>query len=270
MPLAVAIPTMDGKWRWSVGRFSPGAKNNKEHAMDPERFDHFVSRLGARLSRRTLGGLAIGVAASLRREQASARKKKKRACAKQCADGCCTSTFGRCIHPAQQGGGRCGIGGELCHACDDDQCRPLGGVCEVNAECCEDFPNLLECQDRRCCKPVLQPCTTPEGCCPQLICDRSALETHLACRGTWGAPCSDTDQCGVGRFCSRGRCRSALNMPCELDEHCSEANYLCRVVPGYLPDKVCCLSSGSFCIFGQGGENQQCCSGHCNENEQCA
>ena len=247
--------------------------------MDAEQFDRWTQDFDGRIARRGLGGIVLAVLSSttIVAESPAKRKKKKKKkkptppvpCAAHCADWCCTGEFGQCIRPAQQGGARCGHGGERCAPCGSDACRPLGGVCVVDAECCDDGVNLLECQDQHCCKPAGQPCTTTQGCCPQLQCSRGpSLESELKCRGTWGALCHDYTECMDGRNCQRGRCCAPLNMPCELDEHCCESTYLCRVVDVFGPDKVCCLPPGAFCI--QEGENQACCSGHCTASQQCS
>jgi hypothetical protein len=244
--------------------------------MSAERFDRWVQHLDRRVPRRGVGGIIL--AASILLTSASSgqtRKKKKRkkrpqACAARCAGGCCISEFGECVLPAQQGGARCGSRGEPCRACDSDECRPLGGVCDVDAECCDDGANVLVCRDQQCCKPIVQPCTTAQVCCSQLVCARSNLDPELLCRGTWGSPCTaEVAHCMEHTICRGGRCCAPLNQPCETDANCctNVGGELCRVVPGYLPDNVCCYPSGTFC-FGI-GENSACCSGTCGEDQKC-
>lgn len=171
--------------------------------------------------------------------------------------------------PAQQGGSRCGTGGEQCRVCDDDACKPLGGTCDVNAQCCDDATNITECHDRHCCKPTGSTCTSTPGCCPDLICARGpGIDPALLCRGDYGAQCVSTSGCADGRYCNQGKCCAAQNFPCEIDGHCCAANEVCRVVDVFGPDKVCCLVSGAYC-FGI-GENQGCCSSLSNEDQTCA
>lgn len=258
--------------------------------MHADQFDRWTQNLDTRVARRGLSGIFLAALIGLSPLDGEAKKKKKKkkhkdkapvdpgqgpadpvtpTCAQQCPDGCCTSEFGDCVLPAQQGGAQCGSGGELCRVCDDDACKPLGGVCDVNAQCCDDGANPLACQDRHCCKAAFHPCETSDGCCPQLICTRSSLEPALQCRGTFGAPCSNTDGCREHSMCQTGRCCAPRNQPCELDEHCCAANEVCRVVPDYVPEKVCCMPAGegNFCI--QEGPNSACCSNQCGPNQHC-
>ena len=114
--------------------------------MDGSRLDSLARTLGSMKSRRTLTA-ALGVALGgplLAVVDAGAKKKKgkkrKKTCAQKCRDGCCTSKYGTCVRPAQQSGGQCGTGGEICRS------TGCAGMC-TNCRCSAADP----CPDGQCC-----------------------------------------------------------------------------------------------------------------------
>lgn len=115
--------------------------------MDGSQFDHLTRALGAVRTRRTAALLvgaslaapfarAVDVAGKRKKHK---RKKKKKTCASTCAHGCCTSTYGTCLPPAQQSTGQCGAGGEICHggcpACTAERACPAGQCCKGDGTC---------------------------------------------------------------------------------------------------------------------------------------
>ena len=115
--------------------------------MDGPQFDDITRSLDTTCTRRSvvaaLGALFGVVASSTLDTDAKKKKKKhrhrKKTCAQSCPNGCCTSTYGACIQPGQQSSGRCGTGGESCHAgcaeCTADRPCPEGQCCGGDGTC---------------------------------------------------------------------------------------------------------------------------------------
>jgi len=109
--------------------------------MDHSRFDQIARAVGVRSTRRSavtvLGGALV---VSLLTSTRSDAKKKKKKCKKKCKDGCCTSKYGKCIQPAQQGTTQCGSGGAICQrtgcpACTASIPCPANQCCTGNGTC---------------------------------------------------------------------------------------------------------------------------------------
>jgi hypothetical protein len=178
------------------------------------------------------------------------------ACAATCTGGCCTSEFGNCILPAQQGGSQCGASGELCHAC---VCRPLGGTCAHNNDCCTDPVLVVQCDEQHCCRPPGQLCGATDECCPQLSCAQSDFSSDMRCLGMAGSPCTHPSLCASGLICSTGHCCVNAGFACTQNSDCCAAAAVCQAVPGSGPNARCCLPAGGFCL-----SNGECCSGTCS------
>lgn len=116
--------------------------------MDGSRFDQLARTLNTLRTRRTAVGMlgaAFGLPA-LATLETSAKKKRKKPCARKCKDGCCIGKKGKCIRPDQQDTGRCGTGGEICRStgcvgtCPNCRCSstapcPTGQCCSGNGTC---------------------------------------------------------------------------------------------------------------------------------------
>lgn len=109
--------------------------------MDGSQVDRLARALGAVRTRRTAvaaftGALAVPVLAE---SGASGKRKSRKTCAKTCKDGCCTSTRGKCIKPAQQSTSRCGTGGGICQSsgctCNASRPCPAGQCCNAAGAC---------------------------------------------------------------------------------------------------------------------------------------
>ena len=111
--------------------------------MDEERFDRWTAGLGQSLSRRRLGGAAVGALTALGltgNAGAKKKKKKKKKPVATCPGGCrgneqCRS--GKCIDPAC---GECPAGQECIYGlCQDPTCSRIGEdiVCPLNETCCQ-------------------------------------------------------------------------------------------------------------------------------------
>ncbi|MCA9878249.1 MAG: hypothetical protein KC442_10725 [Thermomicrobiales bacterium] len=105
--------------------------------MDGSQFDHLARSLSLARTRRGVAALLAGAAATPLLV-ADARKhkkhKKKKKCARKCQDGCCTSTKGTCIRPAQQSATQCGTGGEICRTTGCVSARP-NDACSASNPC---------------------------------------------------------------------------------------------------------------------------------------
>jgi hypothetical protein len=250
--------------------------------MEPTRFDGLTKRfVDPKSRRRVLGGVFAALLAVplLDAHEAAARKRKKRKkrgrggtpnpgpvpCAVRCANGCCTGEFGECIGPAQQGGDRCGAGGDRCRACDNEECRPLGGTCTANDDCCPDPPFTNQCQASRCCRPMSQLCTTNDQCCPRLVCEKETdFDRETRCLGTAGVACAYFFNCAGTLACIGGRCCAPPGRDCAVADDCCQLGNLCQTTPLHGERRVCCGPSGTLCVT-----HGECCGGNC-AGGQCA
>lgn len=111
--------------------------------MEHSRFDRLARVLGNVQSRRTVvavvgGGFAAPLIAGF--GGSAKRRKRKKTCAKQCQNGCCTSKYGRCIELVQQSASRCGTGGGICQSSGCVECTPsrpcpAGQCCDGTGAC---------------------------------------------------------------------------------------------------------------------------------------
>lgn len=245
--------------------------------MDGDQFDLWVTHLQGQKSRRTFGaGLTGLLIASGMTETAEGKKKKHKKkkkptttttsttqapatpCAARCSAGCCTSAFGECIQPAQQGGARCGTGGAICQPC---QCKVLGDACLVNDICCTEGIEVIGCESSRCCRARGQLCNVNGECCPDATCiEESEFDPERRCLGLAGAVCSHPSGCAGSLTCRTGRCCFGSGSFCEAATECCDATALCQVnpTPGAGDRTRCCLPEGQFCLA-----TIDCCSGNC-------
>jgi hypothetical protein len=225
--------------------------------MEPTHFDGLTKRLADPSSRRrVLGGVFAALLAVplLDANEAGARKRKKRKkggrsgtpnpgpvpCSARCANGCCTSEFGECIGPAQQGGDRCGSGGEPCRRCQDS--TPCAANC--TAGCCtsefgECVPPDQQGGDRcgtggeRCracdneeCRPLGGACTANDDCCPEIPFTHQCQESR--CCRPMSQLCTTNDQCCPRLVCEKEtdfdqetRCLGTAGVACAYFFNCA-------------------------------------------------
>lgn len=110
--------------------------------MDGSQFDHLTRTLDQRRTRRLatlLFGTALVAPLAAVRDTAGKHKKRKKTCAKKCANGCCTSKYGTCVQLADQSASRCGSGGQICHGgcpeCTAERHCPSGKCCKGDGTC---------------------------------------------------------------------------------------------------------------------------------------
>ena len=117
-----------------------------------------------------------------------------------------------------------GSGSGCCHVCDDTQdppicvygddiCKPTGGICVDDADCCkgqclDDGTGVLRC-DPACIDTGL-PCTFSAECCETNCQDGTCLPPEDPCVPTGDACMTNADCCGG--LCLGGVC----DVPCEL------------------------------------------------------
>ena len=213
--------------------------------MDAKRFDRWTRGLDARISRRALsrGIVAALVTFGLAADTDAKKKKKKKkrppqpepeqACAETCANGCCTSEFGDCIAPAQQGGDplRHRAASSATSAARASASRWAKPVCHpmtaAQRSPSRRMPGAAAAAARS-----RELCTTTGECCPQLVCaPESDFDPELRCLGTNDAPCAFTRTAPTSSSAKRAAAASSTAWPCEIAEDCCSVEELCQVVP---------------------------------------
>lgn len=226
--------------------------------MDADRFDDALRRFST--SRRPLAGLVIGglFGAGLFNETAAKKKKK---CAKKCADGCCTSKHGKCIRPDQQSAAQCGTGGEICRA----NCVPPPGPPPV--------PPVPP-------SPPPPPCQTDNQCPTGLNCN-SAGQCVCRTNGRCTGCCASATSCVMLDATSDAACGVNGNacVACKLGAQCTKSVNVCRCDAESSNDGCCnaerdegfpgitnshCGKNGEICVAC--GSNETCVAQECEPN----
>lgn len=251
--------------------------------MDGRDFDNLLRSLTE--SRRTVLGGGVGLLSALLGTSSLEAKRKKKKCAKKCPDGCCTSTRGKCIPPAQQNATQCGTGGEICRTnCgssvppppDPKTCGPencAGGCCagttctlQTNQTCgiggaaCVACGAKEQCFVGKCCGQPGHTCGVDGECCLGNLCDAGT------CCAPYGQACQvDADCCqSDSRACENGECVIKTGSACEPLQMC-QGNLPCpaSAICGECPEGWETCSDGSCCSPDQFCENQgttaRCC-----------
>lgn len=154
---------------------------------------------------------------------------------------------------------------------DANCCRPLGGACGENSDCCDGVRTT--CTNGRCCLGPDATCTASSECCPGFSCRGNVCRSDVCLEP--GETCAATSiECcpEEGATCSGGTCCRQVGRPCVqlagIDDPCCGSDTTCDGQDG----ATCCVRD-----FARVGSTQrdctaseQCCSGYCHQpNGRC-
>jgi hypothetical protein len=143
-----------------------------------------------------------------------------------CCDGTCVCLGDTCtcdcINPGECASGHCGCstvrGFDVC-TCRPKRCRPTGGTCAVDTDCC-DGPCVCQGDDCACvCVANGEACASDAACCSGQCLDGYCRETDCA-GGEEG--CLSHAECCYGLVCAPGVCFAGDcdGQSCETDADC--------------------------------------------------
>jgi hypothetical protein len=223
--------------------------------MDGRTFDTWLRTLTE--SRRSVLRGSLGLIAGMVGVSTIEAKKKKKKCAKKCPDGCCTSTRGKCILPAQQNAEQCGTGGEICRTNCGGQSPPLPETCgatNCQGGCCAgttcEFSTHAHCGIGG---AACVPCGATEDCFAGKCC------------GLTGHVCAGDGECCLNRLCESGKCCSPYSIACSKDSDCCDPDTL------VCSNGECLIKNGQPCELLQRCQGNQPCPGSliCGDVEGC-
>lgn len=191
-------------------------------------------------------------------------------CSGSCPDGFCTGCLAL-RQECESADECCQSGGQtLCRESFDfdsaNCCRPKGGTCSGNNDCCEG----RACNNGHCCEGENFVCESNNDCCSGLEC-RGGLCRSNTCRAAGEAcPPGSPGCCPGNGSCSGGTCCHQIGETCvqtpQAGSPCCGNNTECGGDDG----ATCCIYDFAGAL-GEGGNctsDDQCCSGHCNDTRK--
>jgi hypothetical protein len=149
---------------------------------------------------------------------------------------------------------------------DSNCCRPLGGSCSENDDCCDG--QRTSCTNGRCCLGEDSTCNASAECCPGSSCRGGVCRSDVCLEPGEACPSGSAPCCAEeGTTCSGGACCRGIGRPCVqlsgAGDPCCGSETTCGGGDG----ATCCITDFAGLQSGQGNcdANEQCCSGYCHD-----